>query len=132
VTSKIIKGVVGLAVVVALLMVVNNYWTSYKKASPSKSAVATSTVEASAAAKPEEPSPADQLAQNSTALVLIDGLNFRQKPDATGATIRGLKKGEKFIVVSQNGSWLELKDANGTVGWVTNNPQYMKIVVKKK
>jgi SH3-like domain-containing protein len=45
-------------------------------------------------------------------------------------TIRGLKKGEQFVLVSQNGSWLEIKDASGKNGWVNNNPQYVRISKK--
>jgi SH3-like domain-containing protein len=122
-TGKVIRALVGLAVLVILLVVVNGWWADYKNATPkSGSAETTSTAVAPETAPP---------AAGPTVLVLTDGLNFREKPDATGASIRGLKKGETFVLVSQSGSWLELSDAAGQIGWVNNNPQYVRIEKKK-
>jgi uncharacterized protein YgiM (DUF1202 family) len=121
-TGKVVRGLAGLLVLVALLVTVNGWWADYKKASPKRqSADATATAEATSTA------PA---ATGQTVLILTDGLNFRENPDATGATIRGLKKGEQFVLVSANGSWLEIKDASGKNGWVNNNPQYVRVSKK--
>jgi uncharacterized protein YgiM (DUF1202 family) len=103
---------------VILVVTVNGWWTDYKSQTPKKTAETSATAEAT-----ETPAPAP----TQTVLILTDGLNFREKPDATGATIRGLKKGEKFVLVSKSGSWLQLQDASGQAGWVNNNPQYVKI-----
>lgn len=134
-SGKILRAVAGLVVVVVLLFVVSGWYNEYKKATPSKKSGETSqTVTASStpSGKPAETSPADQLAQSTErVVVLIDGLNFREKPDATGVSIRGLKKGETFILLARNGTWLKIQDPAGTVGWVTNNPQYVKIEKKK-
>ncbi len=131
--GKIVRAVLGLAVVGVLVFVLRGYWTEYKAAAPSKTAETTASVDASGApgTKPAEPSPADQLAQNATVLVIIEGLNFRKQPDATGESIRGLKKGERLILVSTNNTWLQVQDTSGNVGWITNNPQYVKIEKKK-
>lgn len=116
--AKIIRGVIGVVVVGSLLIVVNNWWHDYKRAKPANASVATSTVTATSTAPP---------AAVQSVLVLIDGLNFRSKPDATGTSLRGLRKGEKLIVVGKTGTWLHLQDTNGAVGWVVYNPQYLRL-----
>jgi SH3-like domain-containing protein len=119
-TGKVIRAIAGLIVLVTILVTVNGWWADYKKAAPSRlSAETTATAEATATA-----------GTGQTVVILTDGLNFRENPDATGVTIRGLKKGEQFVLVSQNGSWLEIKDASGKNGWVNNNPQYVRISKK--
>lgn len=120
--GKVLRALGGLIVLLILVLTVNNWWTDYRKATP-KRGETTATVTATPTAAPA--------AANSTVSVLVDGLNFRVKPDATGKSLRGLKKGEKLTLVSQAGSWLQLKDAAGKVGWVTNNPQYLRIDKKK-
>jgi len=122
-TSKLIRALAGVVVLVILLITVNGWWTDYKKAAPKKSAAETTatppTAEATAAPEPAQ-----------SVVILTDGLNFRVQPDATGKSIRGLKKGDRFVLVSKSGGWLELKDSGGQVGWVNNNPQYVRIEKK--
>jgi hypothetical protein len=117
-TGKWVRAIAGVIVLLTLLVVVNGWWGEYKKATPKKG-----SVETTATAPPADAAPA----AGPTVLILVDGLNFREQPDATGANIRGLKKGETFILVSKTGSWLELQDASGQNGWVNNNPQYVRI-----
>jgi SH3-like domain-containing protein len=119
-TSKVVRAVVGIGVLLILVVVVNGWWTDYQKATPkSGSAEATGTAVATEGVT--------AAASGETVLILVDGLNFREQPDATGVSIRGLKKGEQFVLVSKNVSWLELQDAAGQIGWVNNNPQYLRI-----
>jgi len=115
--GKLVRGLLGLVVLGILLFTVNGWWAEYKNATPTASSETTATAVATATAP---------VAAGSV-VILTDGLNFREKPDATGKSLRGLKKGETFVLVSQNGSWLEIKDGAGQVGWVNNNPQYVKI-----
>ncbi len=82
------------------MVTVNGWWTDYKKAAPSRARRSTHQRLSNATATA---APADT---GKTVIVLVDGLNFRENPDATGVSIRGLKKGETFILVSQSGSWL--------------------------
>lgn len=119
--GKVVRALAGLVVLLILVLTVNGWWSEYKKATP-KRGESTATVNAT-------PTPAPAPAQQIS--VLVDGLNFREKPDATGKSLRGLKKGEKLRLVSQAGSWLQLKDAAGQIGWVTNNPQYLRVDKKK-
>jgi SH3-like domain-containing protein len=121
--GKVVRALAGLIVLLFLVVTVNGWWSDYKAAAPARASVdASATANATATAAPAD--------TGKTVIVLTDGLNFRVTPDATGASIRGLKKGETFILVSQNGSWLEIRDPAGTNGWVNNNPQYVKISKK--
>ena len=121
--GKVVRALAGLVVLIFLVVTVNGWWTDYKKAAPSRASIDSSATANATATAP----PADT---GKTVIVLTDGLNFRENPDALGVSIRGLKKGETFILVSQNGSWLEIRDASGKSGWVNNNPQYVKISKK--
>jgi SH3-like domain-containing protein len=121
--GKVVRALAGLIVLLFLVVTVNGWWTEYKKATPPRASIETSaTADATATAAPAD--------TGKTVVVLTDGLNFRENPDATGASIRGLKKGETFILVAQNATWLQVKDPAGKVGWVNNNPQYIKISKK--
>ena len=122
-TGRVIRALVGLFVLIVLLVMVNGWWNEYKNATPKRDASeATSTADATQTAPAVAVGPAVS--------VLTDGLNFREKPDATGASIRGLKKGETLVLVNQSGTWIEVADASGRRGWVNNNPQYLRIEKK--
>jgi hypothetical protein len=119
--GKLWRALLGAIVVVGLLVVLNSWWSDYRSAaSASKSAEASQTVEPTAA---PAPAPANQ----KTVIVLVGGLSLRDKPDATGKSLKALKRGEKYILVGTAGTWLQLRDAAGATGWATNNPAYLKI-----
>lgn len=120
-TVRFLKAIAGLVIVVILLITVMNWWGDYRKAASTlASKPTTSTVGASDSATG---TPVTQ----GTAVVLIEGLNFRKSPDTTSATIRGLKKGEKLIVVASKPDWYQVKDSKKTVGWIAAKSQYVKI-----
>lgn len=117
-TSRLIKGFIGVVVVVVLLVLVTNWWGDYRKAaSEMPYGPATSTVDSTKTAS----------ASQSTVVVLIDGLNFRKKPQTEAESIRGLKKGDKLLLVAKQDDWYQVKDSKGTVGWVAAKPQYVKV-----
>lgn len=120
--AKIVRGIIGLVVLGALIVLVNSWYHQYRSAPQAPSQATTSTVAATTTPAP---------ANNTIALVLIDGLNFRSKPDATGTSLRGLKKGEKLTVVGKTGTWLHVQDNSGAVGWVAYNPQYLRVSTTK-
>ena len=121
-TVRFLKAIAGLVVVLILLVMVMNWWGDYRKAASSlPSNPTTSTVRASST---NATGPA---ATQGTAVVLIEGLNFRKEPDTGGTTIRGLKQGEKLSVVASKPGWYQVKDANKTVGWIAAKSQYVRI-----
>lgn len=120
-TARILKGVAGVIVVVVLLIVVSNWWGQYKSAS--KAAKSKAQTETTGTAS----STATKTAGARVGVVLIEGLNFRQKPDSTSTTIRGFKKGEKVTIIKTEGDWYQVKDSKGVTGWVTSKSQYIKV-----
>jgi len=116
--GKLWRALLGLIVVIGLIVVLNSWWGEYRRATESQKSSAPAAVVATAT-----PAPANQ----KTVIVLTAGLNLRDKPDATGKTLRGLKRGEQFILVGTSGTWLQLRDTKGVLGWVTNNPAYIKV-----
>jgi uncharacterized protein YgiM (DUF1202 family) len=115
--SKLVRALIGVAVIGLILVMLNSWWGEYRAASQA-SARSTSPT--------SSPNPATTITP-AKALVLTDGLNLRAKPDVTSNSIRGLKRGETLVVVGQSGTWAQVRDSGGTMGWVTNNPQYLKI-----
>ncbi len=120
-TAGLIKGVIGVVVVVVLLIVVANWWGDYQRAASKEPAkTATSTVESTKTTE-------TTATAATTVVVLIDGLNFRKQPQADAATIRGLKKGEKLVLVKSQADWYQVKDSKGVVGFVAAKPQYVRL-----
>ena len=114
-----------MVVVVAIFFVVLNWWGDFQSAkSVTPAAVTTSTVSSAATGT----SSSSKAAKSSTVLVMIDGLNFRVSPAADAKTIRGLSKGDKLTFVAKKGTWYQVRDAKGTVGWVTADSQYTRLV----
>lgn len=121
-TVRFLKAIAGLAIVVVLLVMVMNWWGDYRTAASDLASQPTTTTP-DASSKGTSDTPATQ----GTAVVLIEGLNFRKAPDITSVTIRGLKKGEKLVVVASKPDWYQVKDAKNTVGWIAAKPQYVKV-----
>lgn len=123
--SKVVRGAVGVIVVVVLFIVVLNWWGDFRSSKGSAPAgEATST--ATSASKGTSGS--SKTAKSSSVVVMIDGLNFRVSPSADAKTIRGLAKGDKLRLVAKKGTWYQVKDAKGAVGWVTADSQYTRLV----
>ncbi len=59
--------------------------------------------------------------------MLVDGLNLREEPSGTAKTLQGLDKGEKVVVVKQEGKWYEVKTAKGKTGWISASPSYSRL-----
>lgn len=132
--GRIGRGAVGLVVLVVLAMVVSNWWGDFRS-SPGSNAETTSTIDATATPSGQEGSGqpgAGSSGEGSgtapkTVTVLIEGLNFRAKPDSTVAAIRGLKKGEKLTLIETQGDWYHVKTSDGKTGWVSANSQYTSV-----
>ncbi len=120
--GKVVRGLVGLVIVIVLLVTVNAWLRDYKVASRAKakrsSAAASSTVEATAVVA----------VQGETASILADGLTL-QSTAATGTKgMRPLRKGEALPLVGITASnWLQLKDKNGKLGFVPNDAKTIRV-----
>lgn len=55
-------------------------------------------------------------------------MNFRASPN--GRDIGGVRKGEKFDILKDTGSWVKIKRSNGRVGWIWK--KYVAINKKKR
>ena len=115
--SKIIRGLLGIAVIGLILVMLNGWWGEYRTAARSAGSVSATS----------SPIPATAVTP-AKATVLIDGLNLRQSPAVTAVSIRGLKKGQTVVVLNTNGSWMQVRDTDGTTGWVTGDSQYIKVL----
>jgi hypothetical protein len=120
--GKVVRGLVGLAIVIVLLVTVNAWLRDYKVASRAKakrsSTATSSTVEATAVVP----------VQGETASILAEGLTL-QSTAATGTKVmRPLRKGEALPLVGITASnWLQLKDKNGKLGFVPNDARTIRV-----
>lgn len=132
------RGAVGLIVLIALLLVVRGWWKEYRAAveAQRRAASAERAQEASRTAgsetvgegggRPAAPS-TSQARVRTEVVVLIDGLNFRAAPSRTARAIRGLDRGERLLVIGERNGWYEVRDSDGTHGWVSANPTYTRV-----
>lgn len=133
---RYLRAGLGAVVLVALVLVVRGWWGEYRDAvSRASTNESTATVATSATVSPEpdpgegsdRAEPAPQKDKTGSVTVLIDGLNFRQRPAADAKPIRGLRKGEVLTVLSERAGWYEVRSADGTKGWVSSNPNYTEL-----
>jgi uncharacterized protein YgiM (DUF1202 family) len=68
--------------------------------------------------------------KNKRIVVLVDGLNLRLEPVATGAVVRGLKADETLVVLRKQGDWYYVRTASGSQGWISSNPSYTRAAKK--
>jgi tetratricopeptide (TPR) repeat protein len=59
-----------------------------------------------------------QLINHSEAIVMTGVISVKSSPDKSGTDLFQLHEGAKVYVKSTLGSWLEIKLANGGIGWV--------------
>ncbi|HET6497975.1 MAG TPA: SH3 domain-containing protein [Coriobacteriia bacterium] len=131
----VVRGALGVVVLVALLIVVNGWWREYREdgasvASPSE---ATQTPDAAPGSEAEAPPAAEEAPAEAPqpsgqeVVVLIEGLNFREEPSRDGELIRGLGRGTRLTHLQTADGWHRVKDADGVEGYVSANPQYTEI-----
>jgi len=127
---RFLKTVIGLVVLVGLLMLVLNWWGDYRaaqRASASKRQIettATPSPQSSEETATDTPASPVESATKTVLVVQVPGLNFREEPSGTAKAYRGLKKGEKVVLLEQDGDWYKVEDVNGLVGYITANPAY--------
>jgi len=120
--GKVIRALIGLAVVLVLLFTVRAWYDDYKvaarKAATAASSSASRTVDATAVVP----------VQGQRVAILVDGLSLRSAPETSTKAVRSLKKGEQLLLVGVTQSnWLQLRDTSGKLGFVLNNVSAVKV-----
>jgi hypothetical protein len=121
--GKIVRALVGIAVIVVLLITVNGWYGDYKNASRAKK---TASTEASASVDSTQ---VVAVVGGKSVAVLVDGVVLHATPATNGVAVRSLKKGEQLILVGTTMSgWMQLRDAkNGKLGYVVNNTANVQV-----
>jgi uncharacterized protein YgiM (DUF1202 family) len=118
---KVVRAIIGIVIVIALGVVVKNWYDDFKSASSiaaySQSKTDSSTASATATAT----------VTLGVGVAKIEGVNFRVKPATSAKLIRGLKKGEQVTVILKDGQWYQVKDSKGKIGWVTASSDYVSL-----
>jgi len=122
--GKVVRALVGLAVIVVLVLLVNGWYQQYKSASLANRSGQTSETTTTA-----ETTQVVAVSGGQRVVILVDGLALRATPTSTAAPIRSLKKGEQLLLVGTSGAWLQVRDSkNGRIGYVGNVPTDVQVV----
>ena len=120
--GKVVRALIGLAVVLVLLFTVRAWYGDYQAAARKASKVSSSSTSRTVDATAVVP------VQGQRVAILVDGLSLRSTPETSTKVIRPLKKGEQLLLVGVTQSnWLQLRDATGKLGFVINNVSAVKV-----
>lgn len=129
--SRLVRAVVGIAVVSMLVWVIVGYWNEFRgsggaETGSERPSAAESTSSPDPAARPEGEgeAPDEDAEPSEVRVVLIDGLNLRTQPSRSSRAIRGLEKGERLTRIGATEGWYEVRTAQGETGWVSSNESY--------
>lgn len=136
-SSKVLRAIVGVLVLLVLLVLVLNWFGDYRSASrkPSGSDRSSTATETSSAETPGGDATADGAGEESTTpseteatqlIVTVDGLNFRREPRSDSKAMRGLKNGERVDLLEDLGDWYKVRDKDGVEGYITSSSSYTR------
>lgn len=132
--GKIIRAIAGTALLVVVFFVVLTWVLDYRGGNDSApQGESTQTVEPTATVDPEgegaqeEPAESGDGTASGTITVLVNGLNFRTEPSGDAELIRGLTQGATLEYLGTEGGWHKVRDAEGTVGYVSASSQYTSL-----
>ena len=132
---RLIRAIVGLVVLVVLALTVNGYFREYRDSDgggeaqdqPVSTPTTPSAEQGGEQSAEGQSQPATPAVGNRRVVVLIDGLNLRKEAKADSPTLGGLGKGDKLTLIGQTEGWYEVQTADGSRGWVSANPSYVRI-----
>lgn len=122
--ARIAKGVAGILLLVVLFSVVTRWYGEYRQIVGAAGETTVTAPPAGEGATSPTPVPSNA----KTVVVLTEGLNFRDEASREGNKIRGLKKGERLVLIKTNGGWYQVQDKTGTRGWISASKSYSKVV----
>ena len=62
----------------------------------------------------------EKLVNRKTAIILTPTVTIKSSPDNSGTDLFILHEGSKVTIKDQVGNWCEIKNADGSVGWIKN------------
>lgn len=122
--SRIAKGVAGVVVIVILFSVVSRWYGDYRDTVRANGSETTQTAPPGGEGESTKTAPPKNA---KTVVVLTNGLNFRDQPSREGNKIRGLKKGEKLVLIKTKSGWYYVQDSKGTRGWISASKSYTRV-----
>jgi cell wall-associated NlpC family hydrolase len=107
---------------VTILEKVNSYWYKIQDSRGSVGYVSSLSKYIDVA----NPGASGQNASIASNAEIVSSVSFRTAPSTGASRIRYLQAGERVQVIGQpNAYWYQVKDAGGTVGYVSTSPQYI-------
>lgn len=130
-----LRGAVGLVILAIIMFIVLGWWQDYLDATrgdfDARHEGSTSSSEPTASADSEStrsaPGTPTVVDTEKTVIVLVEGLNLRSAPSRSANSIKRLQKGEKLAYIGSDGGWHQVRDADGTVGYVSASERYSKV-----
>jgi hypothetical protein len=133
--SYVIRATVALVllglVVIALAGIIVDYRARVMRSAAAAAAKTASkhTVKPSVpttSSKPATRTPSKAPAAGRTIVVLVDGVNFRERPSGSAKIISALRGGTKLTLVEEQSGWYRATTSDGVSGWLTSSSQYVK------
>ncbi|MBC7266295.1 MAG: SH3 domain-containing protein [Coriobacteriia bacterium] len=60
-------------------------------------------------------------------VVLIDGLNLRERPSTGAAVVKRLTAGQRLLLIEKGQGWYHVRDVDGSEGWVAAGGSYTRL-----
>lgn len=132
-----IRAIAGVIALVALLLVVNNWYREYRgDVEPRDRSVETTVTpdgdevpdgDGADEATNDEEQDTEAAENGATVVVTIEGLNFRREPSTDAGLIRGLGRNDRLEHLETVDGWYRVRDSEGAEGYVSANPQYTRL-----
>lgn len=135
---RALRGAFGVVALVVVLFMVLSAFSSYRQAASrsrggsqestqTPSGAATSTIEPTTGS-PTQPSGGEEGGQSGVGVVvLIDGLNLRERPSTGAAVIKRLSAGQRLLLIEKGDGWYHVRDMDGSDGWVAAGSGYTRL-----
>jgi uncharacterized protein YgiM (DUF1202 family) len=135
---KPVRAIMAIGALVAVLWMVAAAIASYQEASfrsreRSREATQAPSGEATGAAESSTGSPAQEtggeggVAVGSGVVVLVDGLNLRERPSTGSPVVKRLNAGQRLLLLEEGAGWYRVRDMDGSEGWVAAGGSYTRL-----
>ncbi|MDI6693062.1 MAG: SH3 domain-containing protein [Anaerosomatales bacterium] len=134
----LVRAVAAVTALVVVAWMVLGAFASYRDAVSrsqrgSRESTQSPSQDATDAANPATGSPSQETAGEEgpaagvAVVVLIDGLNLRERPSTGSAVVKRLTAGQRLLLIEKGQGWYHVRDVDGSEGWVAAGGSYTRL-----
>jgi uncharacterized protein YgiM (DUF1202 family) len=141
---KWIRAAIAVALLLIVVIRVNSIYSGYREAaeerqqlesaetSPSVESTASgeatqTAADAQAEESAEESAEEESSGSSRVVIVVQNGLNFRSDAALTSTVLDTLARNTQLELIAEENGWYKVKAPDGTVGYVSASPQYVRV-----